>query len=192
MNMRMVLVAAVSAAAMAIAGGAQAQAQSPEVTGRDTPSYPNRGSASRWSIGTSLTYPLVRIYQLRIGYALDDRHQLVFGPCFQNFRHESFTSRAYTLLLGYRYWVGDGLNLEAELYPAYNRLRSHVTGSSYPGVELWGELKIGYRFDLGDRWYIQPAPGVGFGILRTNPPPNFDQEIKSPTFVPQLILGFKP
>jgi hypothetical protein len=151
-----------------------------------------QNAPSRWSIGTSLTYPLAKIYQLHIGYALDDMHELVFGPCFQNFRHESFTSRAYTLLLGYKLRLGDGATLEAELYPAYNSIRSHVTGSSFPGVELWAELKVGYRFDLGDRWFVQPAPGVGFGIVRTNPPPNFHKEIRSPIFVPQLVLGFRP
>jgi hypothetical protein len=178
--------------AAATAGAAPAPAQNPDVVDAGTAASRPGHSAPRWSIGTSLTYPLVKIYQLHIGYALDHRHELVFGPCFQNFRHESFTSRAYTLLLGYRYRVGDSLSLEAELYPAYNRIRSHVTGSGYPGVEVWGELKVGYRFDLGDRWYIQPAPGVGFGILRTNPPPKFHEEIRSPTFVPQVILGFRP
>jgi hypothetical protein len=42
---------------------------------------------------------------------------------------------------------------------------------------------------LNDRWYLQPAPGIGFGIFRTNPPPNFGEEIETPIFVPQLIVG---
>lgn len=139
-----------------------------------------REAESRLSVATSLTYPIVRIYTLHIGYALDERHHLHFGPNYQNYRHDSFTSRAYSVVLGYRYYLWRGLNLEAEFYPAYNPMRSNVTGSSYPGVELWAELKVGYRFDLGDRWFIQPAPGLGFGIFRTNPPPNFGDEINSP------------
>jgi len=147
--------------------------------------------SSRWGVGTSLTYPIVRIYQLHLTYAVGDRQELTFGPCFQNYRHTSFTAQAYTLLLGYRHYVWRGLHVEAELYPAYNNMRSHVTGSDYPGLELWSEIKVGYRFHFNDRWYIQPAPGIGFGIFQSNPPPGFWDEIQSPIFVPQLILGFK-
>jgi hypothetical protein len=32
-----------------------------------------------WSVGTSLTYPIVRIYQIQIGYRLDDRNELFSG-----------------------------------------------------------------------------------------------------------------
>jgi hypothetical protein len=37
--------------------------------------------------------------------------------------------------------------------------------------------------------YLKPSPGVGFGVLRTNRPPSFDEDIKSPIFAPQLMVG---
>lgn len=146
-----------------------------------------RGS---WGIGTSVTFPLVRIYQLYVNYRVDDRNEVFFGPAFQNFRHESFTANAYTLMLGYRRYLNDNVAVEAEVYPAYNRLYSHVTESYYPGWEMWAEVKVGYKYEFsGDRLYVYPAPGVGFGVFQSNPPPNYFDEIESPIFVPQLILG---
>jgi hypothetical protein len=144
---------------------------------------------ARWSVGTSLTYPLARIYQIHIAYRLDDRHEVIFGPAYQNFESGSITSHAFTLLLGYRYYAWKGLNLEVELWPACNSMFSSITDSRYPGVELWTEVKLGYRFDIGRNLFMQPAPGVGFGIFRTNRPPDFEESIKSPNFAPQFILG---
>jgi hypothetical protein len=84
----------------------------------------------------------------------------------------------------------DELSVEAEIYPAYNRIYSHVTGSYHPGWELWAEAKVGYTWDVaGDRLFLHPAPGIGFGIFQSNPPPEFFEEIESPIFVPQLLVG---
>jgi hypothetical protein len=105
----------------------------------------NSNQVSRWSVGTSLTYPVVRIYQIHIGYRLDQRNELIFGPAFQNFRSGSITSHAYTFLLGYRYYAWKGLNVEVELWPAYNNIYSSIAGSRYPGVELWTEIKETWR-----------------------------------------------
>jgi len=82
--------------------------------------------------------------------------------------------------------------LEAELYPAYNRMYSNVNGSYHPGWELWAEAKVGYTVDFAaDRLFLHPAPGIGFGVFQTNPPPNFHDEIESPIFVPQLLVGVR-
>jgi hypothetical protein len=147
---------------------------------------------NNWSISTSLTYPIVNIYVLHFNYQPTARHEFTVGPCFQNFRHESFTTNAITLLLGYRHFVWKGLNMDVELYPAYNSIYSHIDKSYYPGWELWSEIKMGYRFPLAsDKFYIQPSPGIGFGIFRTNRPPRFGEEIETPIFVPQIIMGMK-
>jgi hypothetical protein len=87
--------------------------------------------------------------------------------------------------------VWKNLHVEAELWPAYNPMYSDVTELRYRGVEMWGEIKIGYKFTLYRNLFIQPAPGIGYGILRTNKPPGFSEDIISPIFVPQLILGLK-
>ncbi len=147
---------------------------------------------SKWSVGTSLTYPFAGIYLVQVNYRINDHHEVFFGPCFQNFAHESFTVNAYTLLLGYRYFFWKGLHVEAEVYPAYNNIYSNVTQSRYPGVEMWGELKIGYQFNFyNNRLFVQPAPGIGIGLFQSNKPPNFDEEIVYPIFTPQILLGFR-
>ncbi len=146
----------------------------------------------RWSLSTSLTFPLVRIYQVYLNYRIDHRNEVSIGPAFQNDRHESFTANAYTLIVGYRRYLTDRLSVEAELYPAYNRFYSHVTGSHHPGWELWAEAKVGYTVDFADdRHFLHPAPGVGFGIFQSNPPPHFFEEMESPIFVPQLLFGVR-
>ncbi len=151
-----------------------------------------REAHPRWSVSTSLTFPLVRIYQVYLNYRIDDRNEVSIGPAFQNYRHESFTANAYTLIVGYRRYLTDRVSMEAELYPAYNRMYSHVTGSYHPGWELWAEAKVGYTVDFADdRFFLHPAPGVGFGIFQSNPPPDFFEEIESPIFVPQLLLGIR-
>jgi hypothetical protein len=147
---------------------------------------------SRWSLSTSLTFPLVRIYQVYLNYRIDDRNEVSIGPAFQNYRHDSFTANAYTLILGYRRYLTDHLSVEAEIYPAYNRMYSNVTESYHPGWELWAEAKLGYTWNFADdRLFLHPAPGIGFGIFQSNPPPNFRDEIESPIFVPQLLVGVR-
>lgn len=81
--------------------------------------------------------------------------------------------------------------LEAELWPAYNPMYSDVTASTCRGVEIWGEIKIGYKFSFYRKLFIQPAPGIGYGIFRTNKPPKFNEDINNPIFAPQLIIGLK-
>ena len=149
------------------------------------------GNSSEWSVATSLTYPIVRIYQVHISYNPGGNHEYFFGPAYQNFKSGSITSHAMTLILGYRYYVWRNLHLEAELWPAYNPMYSDLTESTYRGVEIWGEIKIGYKISFYRNLFIQPAPGIGFGILRTNEPPDFNEGINSPIFVPQLLIGLK-
>jgi hypothetical protein len=150
----------------------------------------NQEIFSKWSLGTSITYPLQNIYMLQVNYRPSHNHEFFIGPCFQNFGHESFKVNAYTLLLGYRYYIWKGLHVESEVYPAYNNIYSKITQTRFPGFEMWAEIKIGYQINLfKNRFFIQPAPGIGFGIFQTNKPPNFDQEINYPVFTPQIIIG---
>ncbi|TVQ02383.1 MAG: hypothetical protein EA359_12020 [Balneolaceae bacterium] len=149
------------------------------------------GNKPEWSAATSLTYPIARIYQVHISYNPGGNHEYFFGPAYQNFTSGSITSHAFTFILGYRYYVWKKLHLEAELWPAYNPMYSAVTELRYRGMEIWGEVKIGYKVTLYRNLFIQPAPGIGFGVLRTNKPPGFSDDINSPIFVPQVIIGLK-
>jgi len=69
-------------------------------------------------VGTSVTYPMVRIYPLHINYRYAESSELFFGPAYQNFRSGSITSNAYTLIIGYRHYLWRERNGEIELWPA--------------------------------------------------------------------------
>jgi len=148
-------------------------------------------AGSRWSVGTSLTYHIVRIYPLHINYRYSEFSEFFFGPAYQGWESGTVTADGYTLLLGYRHYLWRNLHVELELWPSWNRLHSSVTGSHYPGWELWAEPKVGYKFDVTRNLYLHPNPGIGFGIFRTNRPPHFGEEVNSPIFVPQLIVGWR-
>ena len=154
-------------------------------------SQPGADDEAGWSVGTSLTYPVVRIYPFHINRRLDARREIFFGPAYQGWTSGTITSDVYNIVVGYRHYLWRGLHVELELWPGWGHWYSTVTDRRYPGWELWAEPKIGYRFHLTPRLYLQPAPGVGFGIFRTNRPPRFGEDIDSPIFVPQLILGVK-
>ncbi|MFA4922244.1 MAG: hypothetical protein WC611_08955 [Candidatus Neomarinimicrobiota bacterium] len=147
---------------------------------------------SKWAIETSLTFPIVQIYQFHFAYRFNEKSEFLVGPCFQNFDKETFSVNAYTLLLGYRYYIWRNLHLENELYPAYNKIYSTLDQKYYDGFEAWNEIRLGYHvFLINNKLYIEFAPGIGFGIFRQNKPPNFDKEMDAITFVPQINLGFK-
>lgn len=148
-------------------------------------------SKSKWSVGTSLTYPIARIYQMHIDYRIGKSSEVFFGPGYQNFQSGSITSNAYTLIMGYRHYLWREFHVELELWPAWNRMHSSVTDTHYPGWELWAEVKTGYKFYLTRNLYVHPVPGVGFGIFRTNRPPRFSEDIDSPIFTPQIIVGWR-
>jgi hypothetical protein len=150
-----------------------------------------RAPESRWSMGVSLTYHIVRIYPVHVNYRHSERSEVFFGPAYQGWESGNLTADGYTLLLGYRHYLWRNFHAELELWPAWNRLHSSVTDARYPGWELWAEPKIGYKLNLGRNLYLHPNPGIGFGIFRTNRPPGFADEVDSPIFVPQLILGWR-
>lgn len=86
-----------------------------------------------WSVGTSLTYPIVRIYPLHINRRIDAQREVFFGPAYQNWTSGTITAQSYTLLLGYRHYLWRELHVELELWPAWGRWHSSVTDQSYPG-----------------------------------------------------------
>jgi len=146
-----------------------------------------------WAVGTSITYPLgAQIYMVQISYSVFETGDILFGVAFQNWKNDQGQSHAYTLLLGYRHYLWEGLHAEIELWPAYNPFKSSIDGRTYSGVELWTSLRIGYTFDLNlanRNFYILAQPGLGFGVARQNPWPDFVRgEV---IFEPQLIVGMR-
>jgi hypothetical protein len=111
---------------------------------------------------------MVRIYMLKFSYKYSDRWELGIGPAFQNWRNEeeSFLGQAnaYTLLLSGRYYFWKKFHVELEFWPAWNRFESFVDNNTYRGLELWVEYKLGYRVDMGRRFYLNIQPGIGISI----------------------------
>ena len=155
---------------------------------------------NRWSVETSLTFPMVRIYMLKFSYKYSDRAELGFGPAFQNWKNtdESFIGQAnaYTLVLSYRHYFWRNFNAEIEFWPAWNHFNSFVDGKTYKGPELWVEYKVGYKWDFARRFYFNIQPGIGHVLWLQQDWPGVDKEpygefVKgSLIFVPQIMMGF--
>ena len=157
---------------------------------------------SLWAAETSLTFHIVRIYMLKFSYKYSDRVELGIGPAFQNWKNEdeSFIGQAnaYTLLLSCRYYFWNKFHVELEFWPAWNRFESFIDNNTYKGLELWVEYKLGYRVDMGKRFYLNIQPGIGHPVWMQNKWPgveeydNFFELIRNETiFVPQVLLGFR-
>jgi hypothetical protein len=146
------------------------------VFGQDTPEAPDSTAkgAYRLSLEFSPVMMPVGFYGFRLVRPVTQRGNLIGGYMYQNFTNEWGQSHAHTVLVGYQHFVWKGLHGEVELWPAYNRWRSSVDDVVYPGFEIWGEARTGYRIDLetrGKRWYLLPQVLFGTGIWREASPP---------------------
>jgi hypothetical protein len=156
---------------------------------------------SIWSLETSLTFaPAAQIYMLKASYKFSTNSELGFGPAFQNWKNTDKTPRgqanAYTLLLSYRYFFWKNFHVELEFWPAYNHFNSFVDGTTYKGLELWVEYKLGYKVNLTNNLYINIQPGLAHGLWMQNKWPEFKEEstmefIKASLIpVPQILVGW--
>jgi hypothetical protein len=151
-------------------------------------------SPSLWAFGISITYPLGgQIYMVQLSYSVWEKGDILWGVAYQDWKNDRGHSHAYTLLLGYRQFIWEGIHAEIEFWPAYNPFESSVDGKTYKGFELWTSLRVGYRFDFdiaANPFFILVQPSVGFGVARQNPWPGkeFDE---GPVFEPQFIAGMR-
>jgi hypothetical protein len=155
--------------------------------------------AGDWALETSLDFPIaVQIYMAQFAYRIGENDELLFGPCFQNWKDQGEAkgqAHAYTLILGYRHYFWKGLHAEVELFPAYNSFDSSVDGRTYGGFETWIEYRVGwkFKFSLGDvRLFITPQPGLGHALYLQKLWPGMSEATyrqDSLTFVPQILLG---
>ena len=155
----------------------------------------------RWSIETSLTFPIVRIYMVKAGYHLTERSELGFGIAFQNWRNDDDVpmgqSNAWTIPLSYRYYFWRNFNVELELWPAYNQFESFVDGRTYKGFELWIEYRAGYRIDLNSNISLNLQPGIGHPLWLQHRWPGLEDKSNHEfisdmvIFVPQVLIGWK-
>jgi hypothetical protein len=155
---------------------------------------------NRWSLETSITFPMARIYMLKLSYKHSERAELGFGPAFQNWKNLDDSpqgrANAYTLVLSCRYYFWRNFNTEIEFWPAWNYFESFVDGKTYKGPELWVEYKVGYKWDFAHRFYLNIQPGIGHALWLQKEWPGvnkkpYGQFVKgSVIFVPQVLLGW--
>lgn len=155
----------------------------------------------RWTVETSLTFPIVRIYMAKASYRINQQSEVGIGVAFQNWRNEDEVPRgqsnAWTLPLAYRYYLWRGLHFEGELWPAYNSFESFVDERTYRGLELWAEYRIGYAVPLGQRLQLNLQPGIGHAVWMQNRWPGMDHDnlgeliTSSLIFVPQVLVGWR-
>jgi hypothetical protein len=155
---------------------------------------------SHWSLESSITFPIARIYMIKACYQFSEKSELGFGPAFQNWKNTDTSplgrANAYTLLLSYRYYFWRNFNTEIEFWPAWNHFNSFVDGKTYRGPELWVEYKVGFKWDFARQLYINIQPGIGHAIWLKRDWPGVDKKpyrqfVKgSVIFVPQLLVGW--
>jgi len=156
---------------------------------------------SKWSVETSLTFPMARIYMVKAGYRISDRSELGIGAAFQNWKNEDQDplgqSNAWTVILSYRHYLWRNLNVEVELWPAYNLFESFVDGRTYKGFEMWVEYKAGYRFDLTRNLSLNLQPGLGHAVWVQHQWPGLEDKSRrefqrsSIIFVPQALISWR-
>lgn len=156
---------------------------------------------SKWSVETSLTFPTARIYMVKAGYRISDRNELGIGAAFQNWKNEDQDplgqANAWTVLLSYRRYLWRNLNVEVELWPAYNLFESFVDGRTYKGFEMWVEYKAGYRFDLTRNLSLNLQPGLGHAVWVQHRWPGLEDKStreflrSSIIFVPQALIAWR-
>jgi hypothetical protein len=148
-----------------------------------------------WSVEVSLTFPIIRIYMLQASCPISDHGNILLGLCYQNWKNEGEVkgqANAYTVILGYRQFIGDKLNLEIEFFPAYNNFVSFIDSAAYSGFETWIEYRIGYKMIFGDKYYLNIQPGLGHALYMENIWPGLNRETytkNSLMFVPQIVTG---
>lgn len=144
---------------------------------------------------------MARIYMLKFLYKPSKNVELGIGPAFQNWRNDDQSplgqSNAYTLVIGFRYYFWNNFNAEIELWPAWNHFESFVDGKTYKGPELWMEYKIGYRWNVTQRFYLNFQPGIAHALYLQQDWPGVEKKpyrdfVKGTfIFVPQIVAGYR-
>ncbi len=162
--------------------------------GRASARWPH-DSSHRLGLEVTPLSPLIRIWVLHLTYALWSQGELTTGYAYMNNNLGDLgRANAHSVLLGYRHFFWRGLHAELELWPAYDRVLSFEDNQTYAAFDIWGELRVGYRFDLLRNetldLYVLPQLAVGTGLYSSNPPPGIESE--SPFFAfPMVWIGIR-
>lgn len=186
MNQKPLAMGTVLATAMLLALSPGLQAQELPAKGLENP--------YRHAIEFSPIATAVKIYALQYAYNFSPNNDLIAGLAYGNVHYPYGVSNAPTVIVGYRRYVWDKLYAEYQLWPAYNSFYSTIDQKYYSGMELWSELRAGYRFDyalLGIPSFVSLQGICGFGLWPGNKPAAFLQNMeKEPLFIyPNIMVG---
>lgn len=142
------------------------------------------------SLELNLAWPFLGISEARLLVPLYEaselRGKLVTGihlDFMQLGRETQGQFRNYAVKLGYRQYFWRGLHAELASNLGWVHLTNNpVSGGDYDALGLSGWLHVGYEWTLGDTFYINARPTLGYRILNNGAWPN------SPTS--PLINGF--
>lgn len=168
-------------------------AASPGVTAQELPQG-SQEAPYRHSLEISPIATVAKIYAVQYGYSFSPNNELVAGLAYGNVHYSYGVSNAPTLIVGYRRYVWDKFNVEYQLWPAYNMFYSNVDQQYYNSMELWNEIRAGYRFDyslMGVPSYINLQGICGFGLLPGYKPEAFLQNMRNEPFFfyPNVMMG---
>jgi hypothetical protein len=134
---------------------------------------------------------------IQVSCPVSNHGNLLLGLCYQNWKDQGEAkgcAHAYTFMFGYRQFIGEKVNFEVELFPAYNNFVSSIDSTTYSGFETFIEYRVGYKINVNDKFYIIPQPSIGHALYLQNiwPGMNRDTYIKnSLMFAPQVALCSK-
>jgi hypothetical protein len=151
----------------------------------------NNDNNGKWSAEYSIGGTIFEIYAAQVLYKISDNSQIIFGPCFQNYKNDQGRANAYTFLIGYRHTFLKNITIDYELFPAYNEFESSIDGEIHKGYEVYSELRPGYKinFSIGKtNLYILPQLTIGYGIWTNNKWPDFDKQ-PNPALMGNLWFG---
>lgn len=152
--------------------------------------------ASKWQIELSILAPIAKIYLAEAVYQLWQHKnmtgKLLLGLDFQNWDGDNTGQQeAYSLIVGYRQYFWKGLHVDYQFIPDYAFFHSSIDSKTYEGLNIWHELRIGYKFNFKifkKEFYVLTQMGFGREVYTQNPWPDFERDAKLiPT--PNLWLG---
>ncbi len=147
-------------------------------------------------------FPLVipfKIYSAQFVYGFSNKDYFVIGFTYLNNYYpnkKESVGRFYapTIPIGYRRYLWKNLNIEGQLWPAYDFYKDLTEEKYYKGFDCVGSIRLGYRLDFNIKnlpFYSNIQIEYLFGIYKGNKPKNFDDVESDLPIFPSLSIGYK-
>jgi hypothetical protein len=140
-----------------------------------------------------------KIYSAQFVYGFSNQDYFIIGFTYLNNYYPNKQDavgqfHAPTIPIGYRRYLWKNLNIEGQLWPAYNFYKDLTEEKYYNGFDLAGSVRFGYRLDFKIKhlpFYTNLQIEYLFGIYKGNKPENFDDVDSGVPIFPAFSLGYK-